>query len=273
MDVIAVPDLMNIPVREHQGILEQFSVATCPLTQDFVNENGLTFWNDQRRTGWACGDYVLYRALSKKWDYAWIIEPDVYFLYEAISLLPKLSDSTTDLITTNFWRASNEWYWRKPLEDVMPGIDVHAMGFPLSRVSRSLAEKAFEFRQHVVSISNAGSRVPNDESILATTAFVNGFTTLDLKKQYPNIFTYWSTVLKYPISDIRSRESQAKIVHSGLEDKDFVHYISNLWDSIKKGNKKDHGRFLEVLNVCSTEVLKKTFANISSLELEEALNK
>ena len=271
MEVIAVPDLMNIPAEQHQRILETFSTETCPITHDFVVNNGLTFWNDQRRTGWACGDYVFYRALCKNWDYAWIIEPDVYFLNDAMSLLTEFSESETDLITTNFWRASNQWYWRKPLEDALPGIDIHAMGFPLSRASRNLVEKSFAFRKHVVSVSNAGSRVPNDESILATSAFINGFTTLDLKKEFPEIFSYWSTVLKYPIEDIRTRESEARIVHSGLEDEDFIRYISKLWISLKNGNKQDHSRFLEVINSCSATAMKTIISSISSHEFKESL--
>ncbi|WP_149029421.1 hypothetical protein [Corynebacterium halotolerans] len=267
--VVAVPDLMNVSESEHERVLAGFSMETEPLTEKFVEESGLTFWNDRRRTGWACGDYVFYRALGRAWDYAWIIEPDVYFLNGTPSLLPSLAELDTDLITTNFWQASENWYWRKPLADILPSTDVHAMAFPLARVSRRLAESAFELRKRLVSEAKPGSRIPNDESVLATAAHMSDFTALDLKKKFPSEFRYWSTVLKYPINDLRAHENQPLVIHSGLEDEDFMSYAMALWESLKGGSVRERDRLLKVLNVTSVDSMRRIFAQISAQQVHK----
>lgn len=262
-EVLAVPDLINVAHDHHAHVTSGFPIRSEALTEEFLRDYGLPFWNDRKRTGWACGDYVFYRALKFEWDYAWIVEPDVYFLNGAPSILAGMAELETDLITTNYWRSSDNWYWRKPLADVFPELDVHAMAFPLVRVSRRLAESSLKLRQHVTRVSKSGDRVPNDESVLATAAHSNGYSFLDLKKEYPHAFRYWSTVLKYPIDDVRQREKNPLILHSGLEEEEFLSYVLSLWGSVENGSSRERERLLKVLSTASVDTLRRIFAELT----------
>lgn len=57
---------------------------------------------------------------------------------------------------------------------------------------------------------------------------------LDLKVLMPEVFKYWSTVLRFPIDDLRQRYFTSLAVHSGDNSEDILSYLGGLWDSLGK---------------------------------------
>jgi len=263
--VVAVPDLVNVPTVEHRARLAEFPGSALGITNEFLSDSGLHLAGN--RTGWICGDYVLYRALEFDWDYAWIIEPDVYFLNGSQALLALLEESVVDLMTTHYWRTSPGWVWHEPLASLRPELDVHAMAFPLSRLSRVLTQQCLDLRTSLTPLLSDGIKVPNDESVVATAANLNGATVKDLRRALPSVFSYWNTILKYPVRDIESRERTPLIIHSGLEPDAFKSYLLSMWHALGDGWDPAHGKLSSALEQAGPETLRQF---VEELMLERA---
>ena len=102
--IIAVPDCLNAASDDIDRIVADFPVAALPLTETFISENNLHLHGN--RTGWLCGDYVVYRALELDWEYAWVVEPDVHFLNGAADILKRTQALEYDLLATHLWVAN-----------------------------------------------------------------------------------------------------------------------------------------------------------------------
>lgn len=183
--VVAVPDRLNETHDFPSGL------EILPLTAEKLDE--LNLFHKRGEIGWSCGDYALYLALSLRWTNAWVLEPDVLVSEAAYPLLTYYDATQTDLITTDFRVAENEWSWRSRLEDAADVSEVAACFFPLTRVSRRLATKCLNFRQELTDRLNQNPDlwVPNDESVVATVSS-SGFTVVDLKSRHPSYFERWS---------------------------------------------------------------------------------
>lgn len=271
--VMAVPDFTQVPESEHQQLAESFGMKVLPLTEAFIEESGLHYYEQRKRTGWACGDYVLYRALEESWDYAWVVEPDVYFLNGAEGVLNALSSVATGLIATHIWPAANDWMWRKQLQVFMPHQQIYAMAFPLLRVSRAVAEEAFALRQSITPQLDDKSKIPNDESIISTVAHIHELGTLDLKKMNRSMFRYWSTANRIPVNDIRQRETGQLIIHSGYEHREFLEHLGELWDALDDGWVNGRLKLLNAFRIASPATQQVFLEQISAKKLAEGQKK
>lgn len=269
-DIVAVPDLTQDSGNSICSVIESFKVHALPITEEFIHSKNLHHFDVPARTGWACGDYTLYRALEIEWDYAWIIEPDVYLLNGAEQILCSFESVDNDLIATHLWPAESNWMWYRPLHSLLPDRTIHAMAFPFLRVSRQLAQKSLELRQSLTPQIKRGSSAPNDESIVATTANMHNMSVLDLKVLMPDVFKYWSTALRYPINDIRLRESQPLVVHSGFEHREFLTHLVSLWDSLDKGWENGRAKLLHSFSMASPKTQQVFLEQISARKLIDA---
>lgn len=225
--VYAVPDLMKYAPDEVSQRVQQFDLPTLPITQEFLQENGLGYYGN--KTGWRCGDYVAYRGLSEDWDQAWIIEPDVKFLNGAERILTQLEEDPADLVCRLFRKAGEGWWWRRGMNSLFPDLDVFGMEFCILRVSRRLTEEALAFRREIGELLTPGVQVPNDEAVFATVAGNGEYAVTDLKTVRPDLLSYWHTDYKYPVDDLARAISVEKIVHSGLHREDFLDYLVQVW--------------------------------------------
>lgn len=260
--IAAAPDQV---MHGKVGLLENvsdFPITTLPLTDDFIADNGLQF--HRNRTGWICGDYVLYRALELKWERLWLIEPDIYFLNNSLQTLAHLDKFNHGLITTQYRRAGDGWYWKKPLLRAAPNADVHAMAFGIMRLSRTLVEQAFDFRKELSQVADPAYLLPNDESVVATTAHVHGHDVIDFKALFPQLFKYWHTNIKFPIFELREFETEPRIVHSGLEKEDFEKYLIEAWGGLEKGTTAGKNRLLASLKNSSPSTVQQFLELITS---------
>ena len=264
--VFAVPDRMQTRAND---LLEDFSswpVSVLPLTADFLEEKNLHHYDERERTGWACGDYVLYRAMHLQWEFAWVIEPDVFLMNGAEEVFKSYESSSAGLLATHIVEAENGWIWKKPIQKLIDDKTIFAMAFPLVRCSREVVANALETRQSMTAQILAGAATPNDESVIATVAHEMGVDVIDLKRQRPDVFRYWSTVLRFPMRDIRQRESGPLIVHSGLEHREYLGYLVDLWRRVELGSKVGRDRLLKATNVASPETT-QTFIDIVTRDM------
>lgn len=268
--VIAVPDLLQVRDSDHNSVIGSFEMDSLPITEEFIQTKRLHHYDKPDRTGWACGDYALYRALELEWDYAWIVEPDVYFLNGSEQLISKLESVDNDLIATHLWQADEKWMWYNPLHSLLPDQTIFAMAFPFLRASRDLIEKSLELRQSLTPDIEKGSSTPNDESILATTANMYNMSVLDLKVLMPGVFKYWSTALRYPINDIRLRESEPLVVHSGFEHREFLTHLVSLWNSLDQGWDNGRNKLLHSFSMASPKTQQVFLEQISARKLKDA---
>lgn len=237
LEVVAVPDCTS---RDSSGLIHQFEsdhVRTLPITQEFLSSQGLSFAGHQ--TGWLCGDYVFLRAFEIDWDYAWIIEPDVYLFNGTESLFTTYANNNEDLLATGIKIAPTGWVWEKRLRDVGFDQDIYCMQFPLVRISRKLALEVLETRRSIGLILGENPSpfaVPNDESIVASLANQDEFSSLDLEQINPQWFQNWSTDIKILLSDVTDSK-HPQIIHSGQNYDDYFAFIDWAISESLKGSK------------------------------------
>ncbi|PLA36864.1 hypothetical protein CYJ46_11790 [Corynebacterium coyleae] len=249
-------DCYSLSGSEIEEKLNRFPGNTLALDKNFVETNGLHF--DSGSTGWCCGDYPLYKALefNESWDYAWIIEPDVYLINGAMRKLIQLETRDEELVTTDYLKADPGWYWTSRFSRVLPDYEAYKMLFPLVRVSRAVTEKSFALRKEATSNSGLQKfKAPNDESIVASAAHAIDANVLDLRKEWPELFEYWGTTVRVPMGDLRRRASDPLIVHSGLENDDFMRRMLALWEKCIAGDAVQGNRMLKSLRNADTETV------------------
>lgn len=249
--IVAVPDLLRENSLSELAKFKESGIPVLPITKDYLAQADLA--EAESRTGWVCGDYVFYRALELEWDYAWIVETDVYFLNGAERVLAELGQVHHDLVGTGFRKEGRGWHWYEPLADLDLGMEVHAMSFPLVRMSREFTKKAYDLRKTIATKMQPGQRMPNDESVVSTLAHSGEFSILNLRPLIGDVFKYWDTVTRYNIDDISEGDTAQRIVHSGRTAEQFDKYLRDQMRLALQGNKVSQHRILSCLNAASKD--------------------
>lgn len=260
LEVLAVPDMSN---GIDDGVLNGFvqsGMNFLPITEEFLVSAGLE--KAGNRTGWVCGDYVFSRALEAEWDFAWIVEPDLYFINGSEKIISRLQNQSHDLIGTFIWPAHPKWVWHDPLDALDLGMKVYAMSFPFLRMSRTLVGDVLKARQKIATIRTESQKVPNDESVVASVAHSSDYAILDLSKLMPDTFKYWSTVTRHNIKDITAQETEERIVHSGQSEENFHQYINSQLDIALTGSVQARDRVLRSLESSSKETVVRVLSEV-----------
>lgn len=250
-EVYAMPDHMRNDVPRDLSGFREAGIPVMPLNEEFLSSRSLV--KAERRTGWVCGDYVIYRALDIDWDYAWVIEPDIYFLNGAEQILGELAQVNNDLIAAGIRKEGPGWHWYESLDRLNLGLEIHAMLFGIVRVSRELAEAAYELRRKISEIIEPEHRVPNDESVISSLAHSGDFTTLNIRNLFSEVFKYFSVMTRYNIEDILASENGRQIVHSGRTPENFNRYLMQEMERALQGNAVSKRRIINCLNGSSKE--------------------
>lgn len=253
--ILAVPDAIGQSEDEIQRICAEFPVEALPITDDFIRSTGLHYAPKSGRTGWLCGDYVLYRVLEKEWDFAWIVEPDVFFLNGAEDYLRRLQLLHHDLLATRVWPTGRNWMWGKALDDVIPGLELGAMSFPLLRCSRALAFDALRLRREIATNLGDSTLFPNDEVVVATAARSSGKTSLNIMSLFEEEFRFFSTEVKKNVDDLQERYSEPLFVHAGRHEEEFMAFLQQYWQGAIEGNEARKQHLLSALRTCDTETV------------------
>lgn len=240
-EIILVPDRTG----ENHGCDDSEIISdhkVLPITQQWIADQGLHTAHPGAYTGWLCGDYVFYRALEEEWDYAWLVEPDVYFLNGSVDMLRRLGEFDHDLIATKFGPATQWWFWTQAWRNFDGNSDAYAMNFPLVRCSRRLAVDALTERRRISqSIRPDISLYPNDEVLLASVAVKKQRSVLNLTDIFFEQFRYWSTTAVANIDDLAEYETSPQVVHSGKHKDEFMTRVTQMWHSsshLDQGKKK-----------------------------------
>lgn len=249
--IIAVPDLLRENSLSELDKFKEAGIPALPITKDYLASAGLA--EAEARTGWVCGDYVFYRALELEWDYAWIVETDVYFLNGAERILAELGQLHHDLVGTGLRKEGRGWHWYEPLAELDLGMEVHAMSFPLVRMSREFTKQAYELRKTIATKIQPGQRMPNDESVVSSLAHTRGFSTLNIRKILKDVFKYYNVMTRYNIDDLSEGETEQRIVHSGRTPEKFDLYLKQQMKHALQGNTVSKNRILNCLQGSSKE--------------------
>lgn len=182
------------------------------------------------KTGWLCGDYALYSCLDLKWDFAWLIEPDVGMINGADHLFGEMFYSSDyDFIGACFRPAETSWPWRARIERLTHFPQYFAMRFPLVRASRDLVEAAYSCRQQIArKFSPLDSHsIPNDESLFATVAGCGNFSCTSFEDAYPGLFSRFQAVPRYLAGDVELTTKAPGFVHSYSPPDRYWKYVSD----------------------------------------------
>lgn len=251
--ILAVPDLMGKSEEEVERVCADFPIPALAITDDFVQSTGLHYAPKGSKTGWLCGDYVLYRAFEREWDFAWVVEPDVFFLNGAEDYLKRLQLLDHDLLATRVWPTSRNWMWGKALDDVIPDLNLGAMSFPLLRCSRELAYEALNLRRRIADSSAGASLLPNDEVVVATAARSSGKRSINIMSLFEEEFRFFRTEVKKNVDDLQREHSEPLIVHSGRHQDEFMDFLHLYWRDAIQGNEARKQHFISALSSCSIE--------------------
>ena len=196
-----------------------------PMTNDKLDALGL--FRSRENVGWICGDYCYYVALEREWDYLWLVEPDVAFGGDAATVMRRAEATEVGLIGTNIGVRPEGWKWATWLRASSDFDEARGVFFPLTRVSRRLAEAALNERQKMTATLAADTtlRVPNDESVIASTALRLGLPSLDLKALHPEAFSQWSWRTRICVDEI-AHSIQPKFTHPAHRRSEFVSKVS-----------------------------------------------
>lgn len=190
--------------------------------------DALELFHTRENVGWICGDYCYYVALEHQWDYLWLVETDVAFSGDAASIMREANATDADLIGTRIGMRPPNWPWHARMLAASDFETTQGLFFPLTRVSRRLAEASLTERQKItkVLLANPELRVPNDEVVVASTAQRLGLETLDLKVLSPDAFKNWSWQTRFCIEEIE-HSVRAKFTHPAHHRDEFISKVSS----------------------------------------------
>lgn len=168
------PDNIFVIADETTNIVNTpTEIKKISLNIDLLNKlNILSSHPHPRGLGWLCGDYFYYAfANTINAQYYWLIEPDVDFTFQNISIFFKRYEYLThDALLHNFEQAPESWHWthKAKIIDQNP----YQAFFPLSRLSRQAIDTCLAERQRISKIFQKKQLdlflYPNDESLVAT---------------------------------------------------------------------------------------------------------
>ena len=159
------------------------------VSEDYLKKNNLEKIN---KTGWQCGDYILYAGNDyfPNYDYYWIIDDDLYLNLDMNQFISKANSLNYDCLGTDFRLATPNWYWHKTLSDKFE--KVYGMLFGLVRFSKKsalfLKQKRSEYHPKLKK-DQLNSLFSNDESFTATYLANNGFNCKKIQDVFPEYFS------------------------------------------------------------------------------------
>ncbi|MGO2734671.1 acyltransferase [Psychrobacter sp.] len=224
---VLIEDFANDSYDTYRGVDNSLKVG-----KKFLEENNLQYF---KRAGWQCGDYMLYAArmeLEKKYDYYWIVEPDLRLNINVPSFFKKLEGKTEDLIGIYFGYRKNNWGWYGSMSFLYPE-KVSGLYFPFLRVSAQavdfLLKKRVEYgrleeiRRLDFTSNSLIKDYANDEAFVASTLRNNGFNCIAVNDFSEDLISgYFST--EFPISELEEKSPylKNKIAHPVLSNWDRI---------------------------------------------------
>lgn len=224
---VLIEDFANDSYDTYKGVDNSLKVG-----KKFLEKNELKYF---KRAGWQCGDYIIYAArmeVEKKYDYYWIVEPDLRLNINVPSFFKKFESKTEDLIGVYFGYRKDNWGWYDSMSFLYSG-KVSGLYFPFLRVSAQavdfLLKKRVEYgKLEEISRLNFASTslikdYANDEAFVASTLRNNDFNCIAINEFYEDLISgYFST--EFPISEIEEKSPylRNKIAHPVLSNWDRI---------------------------------------------------
>lgn len=190
-DIYAIVDetkqKVNIPNDIKKITLDKAFLENKGILSDHPNPKGI---------GWLCGDYFYYSFASEvDAVFYWLIEPDVGFNFDNITVFFQRYESVTqDALLYNFAQAAETWAWTNRAK-LIASIPYQAF-FPLSRLSRQAVLACLNERvaltRYFVQNNVDRYHYPNDESLVATAVVKHQLSVENLESIWEGAFNYFT---------------------------------------------------------------------------------
>ncbi len=196
-DILFFSDSLN---RESDDFPDDVNVFK--ITKDVLSKAELSY--SDKKTSWKAGDYAYCLALMYEWDYMWLIEPDIFISQDNYELFRNIDKSKVDLIASVYAEQDKTWFWGDVIKKVTDFDKVFGAFFPLTRLSRRLAEEVYEERKKISEIidRNKNLEFPNDESVVGCVTYSKEMSALVLKDEYDKQFKHFDWDVDYKYEDI-----------------------------------------------------------------------
>lgn len=159
----------------------ELPLPVIDINDDWLAANGLRHVEDW---GWRCGDYFLYalRAARPEFDFAWLIEPDVWFAGDPAPFFAAAAAAPQDLLGVQLLPMNPAHRFGKGLK----GFELWKAIFALTRFSGRAADRLFALRRDY-SAQKRGARFhTNDETFCFSNLMADpGFTVGSLAELLP----------------------------------------------------------------------------------------
>lgn len=223
-EIYCVADCYKSELSGQIKELEQLGVKIIKLVPELLEKMGVTYYGS--KTGWLCGDYVLYSLLGEEWDKVVLIEPDVFFMNDALSVLLKYFENTEfDLGAYNLDYASEHYYPARIIAqlDSCPK-KIGGMLFCVVIATRETVEDAYFLRKKISAelLSKGLSVEINDEVVVASSALSSGKKIFNLRTQTNGLFKYYSYNLRVPIDQVKDDISDPLVMHKALTGEEYM---------------------------------------------------
>ncbi len=275
-NIYFIVDAMAYDNNEIKSLVEKYNIIY--FTQESLNKMELK--SDFPKVGWRCGDYFYYYFKEKVLaEYYWLIEPDVYFMFDEINLFfNKFEQYTDDLIMPNFSKSSRNWRWYEP--GYLVDETVYQGRYPITRVSDKLIDKMLIKRKLLTrrffEEKLDWNMWPNDESLTATLAKKFDFSVVSMNEIYPSAFSHFSTAKPYYLANINGYIENNSIVHPALDKDDFYPSfkgklsIESLWNRIEMrletallgANTMEMEKIKNIVMTVAGEIVEKKFKKL-----------
>lgn len=165
------PRLVVVFHNRPEGL--RLPLPVIDIDDAWLRSNGLQVISDW---GWRCGDYFLYalRAARPDFDFAWLIEPDVWFAGDPAGFFAGTAALDHDLLGSRIVPMSPDHRFGRGL----PGMDLWKAIFALTRFSGRAADRLFAQRRDYATRRVAPRFVTNDETFCFSHARAAGDLTL-----------------------------------------------------------------------------------------------
>ena len=202
------------------------------IGRQFLENNGLKYFP---KCGWQCGDYILYAAaqLLPKYDYYWLVEPDLYFTVDITIFFNKFEAFNYDLIAVEYGKRNYNWFWYASMKELY-NDNIAGCLFPFIRISKLAILFCFKKRQEYSELESikkfdfSKNRIfkeyANDEAFVGSTLKNSlNYRCISMNEISPDeLDGFFSTAVPILSSELNESYLVNKIIHPVKENNEII---------------------------------------------------
>lgn len=242
------------------------------MSKEFLEEQKL--FHEGLKVGWLCGDYFYYALRNvTKFDFAWLVEPDVVMNFPPRELFGSVSENSADLVGASVGKRNAAWSWHKTMT-ALGYADVFSVFYPMTRLSASLIDEMLAVRKEMYSIfdKNRDMKYPNDEAITGTVASLGNFTIFELSSIFNEMFTHFQYANKWLYPDVVGHLNGDKVVHPAVDEAKMGDHVLALVKGLTSRKIAQSDSLVKSLSLMD-EKQKKYFIDVATEAFRKEMNR